>query len=91
MWAGNSEVKRPPSANPQRSCAVSPPFVSRTRPRFTSGATCTFLWDHAEPCCNLLQLLSDMGFRYGTYLWDPAYKGLDDYIWEYLFRKKQSK
>lgn len=39
---------------------------------------------------NLLQLLSDMGFRYGTYLWDPAYKGLDDYIWEYLFRKKQS-
>lgn len=40
---------------------------------------------------NLLQLLGDMGFRYGTYLWDPAYKGLDDYIWEYLFRKKQSK
>lgn len=39
---------------------------------------------------NLLQLLGDMGFRYGTYLWDPAYKGLDDYIWEYLFRKKQS-
>lgn len=39
---------------------------------------------------NLLQLLGDMGFRYGTYLWDPTYKGLDDYIWEYLFRKKQS-
>lgn len=39
---------------------------------------------------NLLQLLGDMGFRYGTYLWDPAYKGLDDYIWEYLSRKKQS-
>ena len=39
---------------------------------------------------NLLQLLGDMGFRYGTYLWNPAYKGLDDYIWEYLFRKKQS-
>lgn len=36
---------------------------------------------------NLLQLLGDMGFRYGTYLWDPAYKGLDDYIWEYLSRK----
>lgn len=36
---------------------------------------------------NLLQLLGDMGFRYGTYLWDPAYKGLDDYIWEYLFGK----
>ena len=30
---------------------------------------------------NLLALLSDMGFRYGTYLWDPRYKGLDDFIW----------
>ena len=39
---------------------------------------------------SLLQLLGDMGFRYGTYLWDPAYKGLDDYIWEYLFRQKRS-
>ena len=39
---------------------------------------------------NLLQLLGDMGFRYSTHLWEPAYKGLDDYIWEYLFRKKQS-
>lgn len=39
---------------------------------------------------NLLQLLGDMGFRFGTYLWDPAYKGLDDYIWEYLFRRQKS-
>lgn len=39
---------------------------------------------------SLLQLLGDMGFRYGTYLWDPTYKGLDDYIWEYLFRKQKS-
>ena len=39
---------------------------------------------------NLLQLLGDMGFRYGTYLWDSAYKGLDDYIWEYLFKKQLS-
>lgn len=39
---------------------------------------------------NLLQLLGDMGFRYGTYLWDPRYKGLDDYIWEYLFQRKKS-
>lgn len=30
---------------------------------------------------NLLALLDEMGFRYGTYLWDPRYKGLDDYIW----------
>ena len=37
---------------------------------------------------NLLQLLGNMGFRFGTYLWDPRYKGLDDYIWEYCFQKK---
>lgn len=39
---------------------------------------------------SLLQLLGDMGFRYGTYLWDPRYKGLDDYIWEYLLQRKKS-
>ena len=37
---------------------------------------------------SLLQLLGDMGFSYGTYLWDPRYKGLDDYIWEYYFQKQ---
>lgn len=37
---------------------------------------------------NLLQMLGDMGFRYGTYLWDPRYKGLDDYIWEYCFGRQ---
>ncbi len=30
---------------------------------------------------SLLQLLGDMGFTFGTYLWDPCYKGLDDYVW----------
>ncbi len=40
---------------------------------------------------NLLRLLNDMGFRYGTYLWDPTYKGLDDYIWKYLFQNKNTK
>ncbi len=30
---------------------------------------------------NLLSLLNDMEFKYGTYLWDTQYKGLDDYIW----------
>ena len=37
---------------------------------------------------NLLSLLGNMGFQFGTYLWDPRYKGLDDYIWEYCFQKK---
>ena len=31
---------------------------------------------------NLLALLDEMNFRFGTYVWDPRYKGLDDYIWE---------
>ena len=62
-----------------------------TSDRFGTTIIAARIWDHAEPCCNLLQLLSDMGFRHGTYLRDPAYKGLDDYIGEYLFRKKQSK
>lgn len=32
----------------------------------------------------LLSLLGHMGFRYGTYVWDPRYKGLDDFIWAKL-------
>lgn len=30
---------------------------------------------------NLLALIDEMNFRFGTYVWDPRYKGLDDYIW----------
>lgn len=30
---------------------------------------------------NLKRLLEECGIAYGTYLWDPQYKGLDDYIW----------
>ena len=30
---------------------------------------------------NLVTLLEQRGIPYGTYLWDPRYKGLDDYIW----------
>ena len=29
----------------------------------------------------LLDCLDNVGLKYGTYVWDPAYKGLDDYIW----------
>lgn len=36
---------------------------------------------------NLVSLLTDMGFQYGTYVWDPEYKGLDDYIWQYCCRQ----
>lgn len=30
---------------------------------------------------NLAVLLDQLKIPYGTYLWDPRYKGLDDYIW----------
>ena len=37
----------------------------------------------------LTEMLESMGFRYGTYIWDPRFKGLDDYIWEYCFQKER--
>jgi len=33
----------------------------------------------------LTKLLSGMGYQYGTYLWDPEYKGLDDYVWQFCY------
>ena len=30
---------------------------------------------------NLATMLAESGFEYGTYLWDPKHKGLDDYVW----------
>lgn len=30
---------------------------------------------------NLATMLAEVGIEYGTYLWDPQYKGLDDYVW----------
>ena len=35
----------------------------------------------------LLALLDEMDFTFGTYLWDPRYKGLDDYLWEGKLQK----
>ncbi len=32
----------------------------------------------------LYTLLDEAGMTYGTYLWNPAYNGLDDYIWSQL-------
>jgi hypothetical protein len=37
---------------------------------------------------DLIWMLDRMGFKVGTYLWDPKYKGLDDYIWKYCLQKK---
>lgn len=30
---------------------------------------------------NLGATISSADLEYGTYLWDPEYKGLDDYVW----------
>ncbi len=38
---------------------------------------------------NLMNLLNEMNFRYSTYLWDPRFNGLDDYVWEYLYKKQR--
>ena len=37
----------------------------------------------------LTALLESMGFLYGTYIWDPRFKGLDEYIWEYCFQRER--
>ena len=37
----------------------------------------------------LREILSRVGMQYGTYLWDPQYKGLDDYIWQHCFRSNR--
>jgi hypothetical protein len=34
----------------------------------------------------LLWLLNSMGLEFGTYLWDPHYNGLDDYVWKWCLR-----
>ena len=36
----------------------------------------------------LTRKLCALGFRYGTYLWNPDYNGLDDYVWEGCRRAK---
>ena len=32
---------------------------------------------------SLMELLDGMDFKFGTYVWDARYKGLDDYAWAY--------
>lgn len=45
---------------------------------------------HVQNGYNMLkQLLSEMGFKFGTYIWDPKYKGIDDYIWQYLYKEQR--
>lgn len=39
----------------------------------------------------LLNLIDEMGFRFGIYVWDSRYNGLDDYIWENLCKKRRYK
>ena len=39
---------------------------------------------------NLYGILDRVGLPYGTYLWDPRYKGLDDYIWLSLMQSHRN-
>ena len=39
---------------------------------------------------NLMELLDSMDFKFGTYVWDARYKGLDDYVWKKLTKVKRS-
>ena len=34
----------------------------------------------------LLWMLNGMGLKFGTYLWNPLYNGLDDYVWKWCAR-----
>ena len=36
---------------------------------------------------NLVQLLGRLPLTFGTYLWQPDYNGMDDYIWEYFLEQ----
>lgn len=38
---------------------------------------------------NLMMLLWRMNLIFGCYLWNPEYKGLDDYIWEFELQKNR--
>lgn len=35
---------------------------------------------------DLSSLLGEIGIPFGTYLWNPEYKGLDDYMHAFLMR-----
>ena len=36
---------------------------------------------------DLSGILAMLGLPYGTYLWNPDHKGLDDYVWEYCYHQ----
>lgn len=47
-------------------------------------------WTVQNGYWNLVCLLDDMGFKFGTYLWLPTYNGLDDFIWKYQMNEQMS-
>jgi len=36
---------------------------------------------------SMLWMLENLGLEYGTYLWDPHYNGLDDYVFKYCMKQ----
>lgn len=45
-------------------------------------------WHVGVAYANLVQMLGRLPLTFGTYLWNPDYNGLDDFIWESCFEKK---
>lgn len=39
---------------------------------------------------SLTEMLSQTGFDYGTYVWDPQFNGLDDYVWKHCICAQSS-
>lgn len=44
-------------------------------------------WHVEGAYTKLVELLGSMDLTFGTYLWDPDFNGLDDYVFEYFIKK----
>ena len=81
QWSSSSPKPGTKTSLSSESCVE----VYPTAPRASWPQTAWALGDNERVQngdCSLTELLSQMGFHFGTYLWDPQYKGLDDYIWQ---------
>ncbi len=48
-------------------------------------------WHVEGSYTKLVELLGSMDLTFGTYLWDPACNGLDDYLFEYFIKKRSDR
>lgn len=45
-------------------------------------------WHVEAAYSNLIELLGGLPLTFGTYTWAPDYNGMDDYIWEFIMKKR---